>query len=71
IMDRLGLGVQFTVPGASAPTADQPGVTTVDFRPGDLNASMMNMGALGVALARSSMGQMSSVPPFVIKGAPT
>ncbi|MGC4962772.1 NTF2-like N-terminal transpeptidase domain-containing protein [Gordonia sp. DT101] len=71
IMDRLGLGVQFTVPGASAPTADQPGVATVDFRPGDLNASMMNMGALGVALARSSSGQMSSVAPYVIRGAQT
>ncbi|WP_124708893.1 NTF2-like N-terminal transpeptidase domain-containing protein [Gordonia insulae] len=71
VLDRLGLGVQFTVPGASAPTADQPGVTTVDFRPGDLKASMMNMGALGVALARSSVGQMTSVAPFVIKGVPT
>ncbi|MAU81379.1 NTF2-like N-terminal transpeptidase domain-containing protein [Gordonia sp. Z-3] len=71
IMDRLGLGVQFTVPGASTPTNDQPGVATVDFRPDGPSMSMMNMGALGVALARSSKGTMTSVAPYVIKGVPT
>ncbi len=70
-LDRLGLGVQFTVPGASAPTPGQPGVTTVDFRPGQSSASMMNMAALGVALARGGAGQFSSVAPYVIKGVPT
>ncbi|WP_040509455.1 NTF2-like N-terminal transpeptidase domain-containing protein [Gordonia soli] len=71
LLDRLGLGVQFTVPGASAPTAKRPGVQTVDFRPGDLNVSMLNMGALGVALSRSVSGTMSSVAPYVIDGVPT
>ncbi|GAB89520.1 NTF2-like N-terminal transpeptidase domain-containing protein [Gordonia rhizosphera] len=71
LIDRLGLGVQFTVAGASTPTDGQPGVATVDFRSGDVNASMMNMGALGVALARSSKGQLSSVAPYVVKGVPT
>lgn len=71
ILDRLGLGVQFTVPGASAPTANQPGVATVDFQPSQTTASMMNMGALGVAMARSSMGQMTSVAPYVVNGVPT
>ncbi|MGV9709381.1 NTF2-like N-terminal transpeptidase domain-containing protein [Gordonia sp. NPDC003424] len=71
ILDRLGLGVQFTVPGASAPTADQPGVATVDFQPNQTTASMMNMGALGVAMARAAAGQMTSVAPFVIQGVPT
>ncbi|MFW0794258.1 NTF2-like N-terminal transpeptidase domain-containing protein [Gordonia sp. CPCC 205515] len=71
ILDRLGLGVQFTVPGASAPTANQPGVATVDFQPNQTTASMMNMGALGVAMARSTAGQMTSVAPYVINGVPT
>ncbi|MEE4022223.1 NTF2-like N-terminal transpeptidase domain-containing protein [Gordonia sp. PKS22-38] len=71
VMDRLGLGVQFTVPGASAPSEDQPGVATVDFRPDGIGMSMMNMGALGVALARSSMGQMTSVAPYIVKGVST
>ncbi|MEE3850004.1 NTF2-like N-terminal transpeptidase domain-containing protein [Gordonia sp. LSe1-13] len=71
VMDRLGLGVQFTVPGASAPSQDQPGVATVDFRPDGIGMSMMNMGALGVALARSSMGQMTSVAPYIVKGVST
>ena len=32
---------------------------------------MTNMGALGVALARASVGQASSVAPFVLKNVPT
>ncbi|GAA1482026.1 hypothetical protein GCM10009624_24660 [Gordonia sinesedis] len=71
ILDRFGLGVQFTVPGASAPTPGQPGVATIDFRPGVGNASIMNMAALGVALARSDDGVMKSVAPHVISGVPT
>ncbi|MFW0783071.1 NTF2-like N-terminal transpeptidase domain-containing protein [Gordonia sp. CPCC 206044] len=73
VLDRLGLGVQFTVAGASAPSLGQPGVATVDFHSGDsgTSMSMMNMGALGVAMARASAGQASSVPPFVIQGVPT
>ncbi len=71
LLDRLGLGVQFTVPGASAPTSSRPGVQSIDFHPGDMNMSMMNMGALGVAMARSAIGRSTSVAPFVIKGVPT
>lgn len=71
VLDRLGLGVQFTVPGLSTPTPDRPGVQTVDFRSGGASYSMTNMGALGVAMARASAGQMSSVVPYVIKGVPT
>ncbi|MCH5641024.1 MULTISPECIES: NTF2-like N-terminal transpeptidase domain-containing protein [unclassified Gordonia (in: high G+C Gram-positive bacteria)] len=70
ILDRLGLGVQLTVPGASAPMPGQPGVTTVDFQHGQ-TVSMMNMAALGVALARGGAGQFTSTAPFVIKGVPT
>lgn len=71
LLDRFGLGVQFTVPGASAPTPGQPGVATIDFRPGAANMSIMNMAALGVALARSDDGESKSVAPYVIKGVPT
>lgn len=71
LLDRLGLGVQFTVPGASVPTPGQSGIATIGFRPGQTNMSMTNMGALGVALARASVGQASSVAPFVLKNVPT
>ncbi|GAC86089.1 putative penicillin-binding protein [Gordonia paraffinivorans NBRC 108238] len=71
LLDKLGLGVQFTVPGASVPTADQPGITTIGYRPNQTNMSMANMGALGVALARAAAGDPSSVPPFVLKNVPT
>lgn len=71
VIDRLGLGVQFTVPGASTPTSPQPGVATIDFRPDAPTMSMMNMAALGVAMARADTGTMTSVAPFVIKGAST
>lgn len=70
-LDRLGLGVGFTVAGASAPGQSLPGVSTVDYRPGQATSSMLNMGALGVALARVVNGQPSSVAPYVIKGVPT
>lgn len=71
LLDRLGLGVQFTVPGASVPTADRPGIATIDYRPGSSMMSMTNMAAFGVAMARSASGQASSVPPFVLKNVPT
>lgn len=71
VLDRLGLGVQFTVPGASAPTAAQTGVSTIDLTSSGLKLSMSNMGALGVAMARAAGGTMSSVAPYVIKGVPT
>ncbi|MEO9326317.1 NTF2-like N-terminal transpeptidase domain-containing protein [Gordonia aurantiaca] len=71
LLDKLGLGVQFTVPGATVPTAGQPGITTIGYRPGQSNMSMANMGALGVALARAAVGRPSSVPPYVLKNVPT
>ncbi|WP_439030502.1 NTF2-like N-terminal transpeptidase domain-containing protein [Gordonia terrae] len=71
LLDRLGLGVQFTVPGASVPTPASPGISTIDFRPGQNTLSMTNMAALGVAMARSAAGQASSVPPHVLKNVPT
>jgi len=71
LLDRLGLGVQFTVPGASVPTPGQPGIATIGYRPGQTNMSMTNMGAFGVALARAAAGQPSSVAPFVLKNVPT
>ncbi|MCR5978210.1 peptidase [Gordonia jinghuaiqii] len=71
LLDRLGLGVQFTVPGASVPTPGRPGIATIDFRPGQGQMSMANMAAFGVAMARSASGQPTSVPPFVLKGVPT
>ena len=71
LLDRLGLGVQFTVPGASAPALGQPGVTTIDYSPESMNVSIMNMAALGVALARGRSGEKTSVAPHVIDGVPT
>ncbi|GAB11429.1 putative penicillin-binding protein [Gordonia araii NBRC 100433] len=71
LLDRLGLGVVFTVPGASSPQRNGIGVERVDFRPGEVRASMLNVGALGVALARATNGEKTSVPPFVIKGQQT
>lgn len=70
LLDRLGLGVGFTVPGASTPKKGS-GVGTIDFRPSEFTASMLNMGALGVAMARSAAGSPSSVAPYVITGTPT
>lgn len=70
LLDRLGLGVQFTIPGASAPTSG-PGVSTIDLQSASARMSMSNMAALGVAMARSSAGTMSSVAPYVINGVPT
>ncbi|WP_040524370.1 NTF2-like N-terminal transpeptidase domain-containing protein [Gordonia effusa] len=70
LLDRLGLGVKFTVPGAATP-AKTNGIGTIDFKPSDFNASMLNMGALGVAMARSANNSPSSVAPYVISGTPT
>lgn len=71
LLDRLGLGVVFTVPGASTPERTGASVNDVDFRPGEIRASLLNVGALGVALSRASSGAKTSVAPFVIKGQPT
>ena len=71
ILHRLGLGVQFTIPGASAPTFSDPNASTIDLHKTGLKLSMSNMAALGVAMARSQAGTMTSVAPYVIKGADT
>lgn len=70
VLDRLGLGVQFTIPGASAPTQGS-GVATIDLQSAASRMSMTNMAALGVAMARSASGTMNSVAPYVINGVPT
>ncbi|WHU46439.1 NTF2-like N-terminal transpeptidase domain-containing protein [Gordonia sp. L191] len=70
VLDRLGLGVQFTIPGASAPTQGS-GVATIDLQSAASRMSMTNMAALGVAMARSASGTLSSVAPYVINGVPT
>ncbi|MFT4126928.1 MAG: NTF2-like N-terminal transpeptidase domain-containing protein [Gordonia sp. (in: high G+C Gram-positive bacteria)] len=70
-LDRLGLGVGFTIPGASAPAPGQPGVATIDYERSGLKMSMSNMAAFGVAMARSMLGSPSSVAPFIINGATT
>lgn len=71
-LHRLGLGVTITVPGVVAPKAPtRPSVSAASFRPQDFTATMLNMGTLGVSVARSISGSDSSVPPFLIKDTPT
>ena len=70
-LDRLGLGVALTVPGASSPQRNGLGVERIDFRPGEIRASMLNVGALGVALGRVLAGERSSVAPYIITGQQT
>lgn len=70
LLDRSGLGVRFTVPSASALVGARPTVTTIDYKTDTAAVSMMNMGAFGVALARSREGA-PPVAPYVIKGIPT
>ncbi|NMO02454.1 peptidase [Gordonia sp. TBRC 11910] len=70
LLDRLGLGVKFTVPGAAAPMAGN-NVGTIDYKTTGFAASMLNMGALGVAMARAADNAPTSVAPFVIAGTPT
>ena len=70
LLDRSGLGVKFTVPGASALVGARPSVTAIDYKTDTAAVSIMNMGAFGVALARSRQGA-PPVAPYVIKGVPT
>lgn len=70
-LDRLGLGVGFTVPGASTSGGPRPGVATIDHGQESTKVSMMNMGALGVALARAAAGDPTSVAPHIIAGVQT
>ena len=70
LLDRSGLGVKLTVPGASALVGARPSVTAIDYKTDTAAVSIMNMGAFGVALARSRQGA-PPVAPYVIKGVPT
>lgn len=72
LLDRLGLGVAFTIPGASSPQRNGIGVekagSKAGQRPGEVRASMVNVGALGVALARAIAGERTSIAPYIVKG---
>ncbi|MFT3898634.1 MAG: NTF2-like N-terminal transpeptidase domain-containing protein [Gordonia sp. (in: high G+C Gram-positive bacteria)] len=71
LLDHLGLGLVFTVPGASSPQRPGVSIQRIDYRPGEVRASLLNVGALGVALSRSMSGEKKSVAPFIIKGQTT
>lgn len=67
-LHRLGLGLTFTVPGVAAPGKNgKSSVAAASFRPQDFTATMLNMGALGVSMARFSDGDADSVAPYLIK----
>ncbi|MGO3328612.1 NTF2-like N-terminal transpeptidase domain-containing protein [Gordonia sp. (in: high G+C Gram-positive bacteria)] len=71
---RFGLGVKFTAPGVSLPrttTPTKPKVSSAGFTPNDYKSTMLNMGALGVALSRASDGATDAVAPYLVKGATT
>ena len=70
---RFGLGVKFTAPGVSLPrtTTTKPKMSSAGFKPNDYKSTMMNMGALGVALSRASDGATDAVAPYIVKGATT
>lgn len=70
---RFGLGLKFTAPGVSLPraTSTEPKVSSAGFHPKDYRASMLNMGAMGVALARAADGDTSAVAPYIVKGSTT
>ncbi|MFZ2511077.1 MAG: NTF2-like N-terminal transpeptidase domain-containing protein [Gordonia sp. (in: high G+C Gram-positive bacteria)] len=71
-MHHLGLGLTFTVPGVVAPRDSARGTFgAASFRPQDFTATMINMGALGVAVSRSLSGEDTAVAPFLIKGSAT
>ena len=71
-MHTLGLGVTLTVPGVVAPHQKAEGsVAAAAFAPQNFAATMLNMGTLGVSVARSLAGQHDSEPPHLIKGPPT
>lgn len=64
LLAQLGLDVDFTIPGIR-PSGPQGGPVAepVTFRPEDLKVSALNMGALGVAIARTN-----SIAPSIISG---
>lgn len=69
---HLGLGLTFTVPGvAGPPGGSRPSVSAATFAPQNFTATMLNMGVLGVSVARSLKGETDSVAPHLIKDTPT
>lgn len=69
---HLGLGLTFTVPGVVGPPgSSSASVSAASFRPQNFTATMLNMGVLGVSVARSLKGSPTSVPPYLIKDTPT
>lgn len=66
LLARLGLDVYFTIPGvrplsSHGNTSSRP----IAFRPEDMKVSALNMGALGLAIARTH-----SIAPSIIAGQP-
>ncbi|MGY3556448.1 NTF2-like N-terminal transpeptidase domain-containing protein [Williamsia sp. R60] len=66
LLSQLGLGVDFSIPGVRPEDhASAPNAPPVAFRPGDRGVSALNMGALGMAVARTDL-----VVPWIISGEP-
>ncbi|MFT3716630.1 MAG: NTF2-like N-terminal transpeptidase domain-containing protein [Gordonia sp. (in: high G+C Gram-positive bacteria)] len=70
-LGHLGLDLQLTVPGVSAPHDVTAQIRTADFKPQNFTASILNMGALGISIARSIDHSTDTAPPFVVRGATT
>ncbi len=65
-LSQLGLDVDFTIPGVRPENREDGSIARpVTFRPEDLKVSALNMGALGVAIARTE-----SIAPSIISGQP-
>ncbi len=71
MLQHLGVDVTFVAPGVSLPRTASTTVSAAAFSPTDFTSSMLNMGALGVALARADAGKKSAVAPYVVRGATT
>lgn len=66
LLAQLGLDVDFTIPGVR-PLSNHNNTSgrPIAFRPEDLKVSALNMGALGLAIARNN-----SIAPSIIAGQP-
>lgn len=68
-LHQLGLGLGYKIPGVSMPLSDNASTASVSaasFDPSALTVSPVSMGALGVAIARTS-----SVAPTFVRGVAT
>lgn len=66
LLSQLGLDVGFTIPGVRPDNRENgTSVRPVTFRPEDLKVSALNMGAMGVAIARTE-----SIAPSIVAGQP-